>query len=269
MWIYPDINPIAIALGPLQIHWYGIMYLLGFLGFWLLGTREAKRSQYWTADYVSDFLFFGALGVMIGGRLGHIFFYDPGYYINNPWAILKVWEGGMSFHGGLLGVTLAMFWFARKKMKVSIFVVSDFVALMVPIGLFFGRIGNFINGELWGRTVEGMGNQLTMRVYDSQLGEVVSKYPTQLLEAFLEGLVLLVILYIYTRQKRALGTTTALFLTVYGVFRFLIEFYKVPEEPLGYLFDGWLTMGQVLSIPMIIIGGAMFIWATKRAVFQK
>lgn len=264
MWNYPEIDPVALALGPVQIHWYGLMYLLGFLGFWLLGTREAKRSKDWTADYVSDFLFYGALGVMIGGRVGHILFYDLVFYIDNPLAVFKVWQGGMSFHGGLLGVTLAMFWFARKKMNVSILVVSDFVALMVPIGLFFGRIGNFINGELWGKVVDSPGSILTMRVYDSQIGQVVSKYPTQLLQAFLEGLVLLVVLYAYTRKKRALGSVTGLFLGLYGFFRFLVEFYRVPEEPLGYLMWNWVTMGQVLSLPMIIIGFGMVVWANKR-----
>ncbi|MBD3822486.1 MAG: prolipoprotein diacylglyceryl transferase, partial [Thiotrichales bacterium] len=154
MWTYPSIDPIALALGPLQIHWYGLMYLAGFLCFWLYGSYQAKNNQYWNKDLVGDFLFYGALGVILGGRIGYILFYDLPHYIDHPLDMFKLWMGGMSFHGGLIGVILAMLWFARHKMKVPLFVVSDFVAPMVPFGLFFGRIGNFINGELWGKVAD-------------------------------------------------------------------------------------------------------------------
>ncbi len=261
MWNYPTIDPVALNLGFAQIHWYGLMYLLGFLGFLLLGNQEAKKSKFWNKDLVSDFVFYGSLGVILGGRLGYIIFYDLDHHLQNPIAILQVWNGGMSFHGGMLGVTLAMFWFAYKKMKVSVFVVADFVSIMVPIGLFFGRIGNFINGELWGKISTDSNSIFVMKVYDHQLGEIVTKYPTQLLEAFLEGLVLFIILYAFSRKKKPLGSITGLFLGLYGTFRFIAEFYRVPDQQLGYLLWDWLTMGQVLSLPMVIIGFAMVVWA--------
>ncbi len=264
MWTYPTIDPVALDLGFAQIHWYGIMYLLGFLGFLLLGSQESKKSKHWNKDLVSDFLFYGALGVIIGGRLGYILFYDLENYLENPMAILQVWKGGMSFHGGMLGVTLAMFWFAYKKMKVSIFVVSDFVAVLVPIGLFFGRIGNFINGELWGKVAIDQSSIFAMKVIDISTDSLIAKYPTQLLQAFLEGFVLFVVLYIYTRKNRPLGAVTGLFLGLYGIFRFYVEFYRTPDAQLGYLMWDWVTMGQVLSLPMIIVGFAMVIWAYKK-----
>ncbi len=265
MWNYPIINPVALDLGMLQIHWYGLMYLLGFLGFFLLGNQESKTSKYWNKELVSDFLFLGAIGVILGARLGFILFYDLNNHLQNPIEILKVWQGGMSFHGGMLGVTLAMFWFAYKKMKVSIFVISDFVVILAPIGLFFGRIGNFINGELWGKVASNPNSIFAMQVYDSKLGEVVAKYPTQLLQAFLEGIVLFVVLYIYSRKPRPLGSVTGLFLTLYGVFRFYVEFYRMPDEHIGYLMWNWLTMGQVLSVPMIIVGIIIIFISYKKA----
>ena len=264
MWNYPVIDPVALDLGFAQIHWYGLMYLLGFLGFLLIGNQESKKNPHWNKELVSDFLFYGALGVILGGRLGYVLFYDLATYIENPSAILQVWKGGMSFHGGMLGVTLAMFWFAYRKMKVSIFVVADFVSLMVPIGLFFGRIGNFINGELWGKIASDQSSIFAMKITDIATDRLIAKYPTQLLEAFLEGLVLFLILYIYTRQTRPLGSVTGLFLGFYGLFRFYAEFYRVPDQQLGYLLWDWLTMGQVLSLPMIIIGFGMVVWSYKR-----
>lgn len=264
MWNYPAINPVAFDLGFAQIHWYGLMYLLGFLGFLLLGNQESKKSPHWNKELVSDFLFYGALGVVLGGRLGYIVFYDLDTYIQNPSAILQIWQGGMSFHGGMLGVTLAMFWFAYKKMQVSIFVISDFVAVLVPIGLFFGRIGNFINGELWGKVVADQNSVFAMQVYHAGIDATVARYPTQLLQAFLEGFLLFIILYIYTRKSRPLGSVTGLFLGLYGLFRFFVEFYREPDAQLGYLMWDWLTMGQVLSIPMIIVGIGLVVWAYKQ-----
>ena len=264
MWTYPSIDPIALDLGSFQIHWYGLMYLLGFLGFWLYGNLKAKNSPYWNKDLVSDFLFYGALGVILGGRLGYILFYDLAHYLEAPLDVLKVWQGGMAFHGGLIGVIVAIIWFAYKKMKVSVFVVADFIVPAVPIGLFFGRIGNFINGELWGKVATDPNSIFAMKVYDPKLNEIVAKYPTQLLEAFLEGLVLMIILMVYSLKKRPLGAASGLFLMLYGLFRFYVEFYRVPDEQLGYLMWDWLTMGQILSLPMILIGAAMVFWAYHR-----
>lgn len=257
-------DPVAIALGPIQIHWYGLMYLAGFLTFWLYGSFLSNKKQHWNKDLVSDFLFYGALGVILGGRIGYILFYDLPHYLEHPLDMLEVWKGGMSFHGGLLGVILAIFWFARYKMKVSVFVVSDFVAPLVPLGLFFGRIGNFINGELWGKMASNPDSVFAMKVYDAALNQVVAKYPTQLLEAFLEGVVLFIILAIYSRSQRPLGAVSGMFLGFYGVFRFYVEFYRVPDVQLGYLMWDWLTMGQVLSLPMILIGFGLVAWAYRR-----
>lgn len=261
MWTYPSIDPVVLDLGFLQIHWYGLMYLAGFLGFWLYGNYKAKTSQYWNKELVSDFLFYGALGVILGGRIGYIVFYDLSHYLETPLDVFKVWQGGMAFHGGLIGVMIAMFWFAYRRMKVSVFVVADFVVPAVPIGLLFGRIGNFINGELWGKVASDPQSIFAMKVFDPQLNAVIAKYPTQLLEAFLEGLVLLTILFIFTMKKRPLGSVSGVFLMLYGVFRFFVEFYRVPDEQLGYLLWDWLTMGQILSLPMIFIGAALFGWA--------
>lgn len=263
MWTYPQIDPVALDLGFFQIHWYGLMYLFGFLSFWLYGRFQAKTDPYWTKTLVEDFVFYGALGVILGGRIGYILFYDFAHYLEQPLDVFKVWQGGMSFHGGLLGVIVAMFWFAYRKMQVSVFVVSDFVAPMVPFGLLFGRIGNFINGELWGKVADNA-SLFTMRVWDAKLNEVVAKYPTQLLEAFLEGILLFVLLFMFTRKQRPLAAVSGAFLMLYGLFRFYVEFYRVPDEQLGYLLWSWVTMGQLLSLPMILIGGGMMIWAYHR-----
>lgn len=260
MWTYPEIDPVALSLGPVQIHWYGLMYLAGFAFFWLYGSYKAKTSGHWTKELVGDFLFYGALGVILGGRIGYILFYDLAHYLDYPLDVFQVWKGGMAFHGGLIGVTIAMFLFARK-MKVSVFVVADFVAPMVPVGLFFGRIGNFINGELWGSTTT---SSWGMKVFDPNLNQVVIKYPSQLLEAFLEGLVLFIILMIYSRKARPAGAVSGAFLAFYGAFRFYVEFFRMPDQQLGYLLWDWLTMGQVLSIPMVLIGIGLVVWAYRK-----
>lgn len=250
MWQYPSINPVALDLGFLQIHWYGLMYLLAFVLGWGYAVWRAKSQDSWHAEMVSDLLFYIAMGVIVGGRVGYILFYDLAFYLEHPLTIFEVWHGGMSFHGGLLGVTLAMWLFARKTKK-SLFEVADFVAPLIPIGLLTGRIGNFINGELWGKVTE---SPFGMAVFDPQLQKVVQKYPTQLLEAFLEGFVLFIILFIFTRKPRPAGTVAGLFLVGYGLFRFVVEFFRVPDAQLGYLAWDWLTMGQVLSMPMVIVG---------------
>ncbi len=250
MWSYPEIDPIALDLGFLQVHWYGLMYLIAFAGGWLYGVYRSKTIEPWNSEMVSDLLFYVALGVILGGRLGYFLFYDLAHYIEQPMDMLKVWEGGMSFHGGLLGVIIAMFLFA-KKTEQTLFQVADFVAPLVPIGLLTGRIGNFINGELWGKTTD---SSFGMWVYDPILQMNVQKYPTQLLEALLEGFVLLIILAIYSSKPRQPGAIAGVFLIGYGVFRSIVEFWRMPDPQLGYLMWNWLTMGQVLSVPMILIG---------------
>lgn len=260
MWTYPNIDPVALALGPVAIHWYGLMYVIGFASAWFLGLQRAKTSDIWTKDRVGDLLFYCAVGVVLGGRFGYVLFYDFAGFVANPLTLLMIWQGGMSFHGGLLGVILGMGLFARK-LKFTFFTVADFVAPLVTIGLFAGRIGNFINGELWGKITD---SPLGMWVYDPTLNEIVQKYPTQLLQALLEGLVLFILLWWYSSKPRPVGAVSGLFLAAYGVFRIIAEFFRQPDSHLGYLAWGWLTMGQVLSIPMIMFGVAFMVWAYKK-----
>jgi phosphatidylglycerol:prolipoprotein diacylglycerol transferase len=256
MWTYPELNPIALSLGPIAIHWYGLMYLVGFVGGWYLGILRAKSLPEWNKDKVGDLLFYIALGVVLGGRVGYVLFYDFAGLLANPLSLIMVWQGGMSFHGGLIGVALAMWLFARKQ-GFHLLAVADFVAPLVTIGLFAGRIGNFINGELWGKITD---SPFGMWVYDPQLNTMVQKYPTQLLQALLEGIVLMIVLLIYSRKPRPLGSVAGLFLVLYGAFRIFAEFFRMPDAHIGYLAWGWLTMGQVLSLPMIMLGLALMLW---------
>jgi phosphatidylglycerol:prolipoprotein diacylglycerol transferase len=265
MMTYQTIDPVALDLGLVQVRWYGMMYLLGFLGAWFYGVSRTKDDwRGWHKDQVSDLIFYAALGVILGGRLGYIFFYDFAHYLDQPLDMLKIWQGGMSFHGGLLGVITAV-WVYSHKIHKSLFEVTDFIAPFVPIGLFFGRIGNYINSELWGK-VAPEHSPWAMLVYDPQLQALVPKYPTQLLEAILEGLVLGVLLWWYSRQPRARGAVSGLFLLGYGVFRFFVEFWRMPDVQLGYLAWDWLTMGQILCLPMIA-GGLflIFFWSKRHA----
>ena len=257
---YPHIDPVAVRVGPLQIHWYGIMYLLGFLAFWWLGRLRARRPDHPIApEQVGDLLFYGALGVILGGRVGYFLFYSGDRLLSDPLSILRVWEGGMSFHGGLLGVLIAIFWYAHRKLHTDFFNLADFVAPMVPIGLGLGRIGNFINGELWGKPTD-----LPWGMVFPGAGSV-PRHPSQLYEAFLEGLVLFLILWTFSSRPRPVGAVSGLFLVGYGCFRFLIEFVRLPDPQLGYLAFGWLTMGQVLSLPMIAAGLGLLWWAYHHA----
>lgn len=255
---YPDINPVAISLGPLQIHWYGLMYLFGFMAVWLL-ARKRVAVHGWQFSEFEDLLFYGAIGVIVGGRLGYALFYDLPTYLQHPVNLLKIWQGGMSFHGGLLGV-LTAFWYFSHKTGKSFFEISDFVAPMVPVGLMFGRIGNFINGELWGK----VSDVPWAMVFPT--GGPVPRHPSQLYEAALEGVVLFVILWWFSAKPKPRAAVSGLFLIGYGVFRFLVEFVRVPDPQYGYLAFGWLTMGQVLCLPMIILGVAMFFWAYHRKI---
>ena len=250
MLIHPQFDPAAIRIGSFAIHWYGLMYLMAFVQFLLLGRLRIRSPQYqalgWSYKDLEDLLFAGVLGVVLGGRLGYTLFYQPGFYITHPFNILKLWEGGMSFHGGLLGVILAMLWFAHRH-KTTFFVVSDLVAPLVPFGLAFGRLGNFINGELWGRPTD-----LPWAMIFPQV-DMLPRHPSQIYQLFGEGLLLGIILWIFSSKPRPLGQVSGLFLLGYGVCRFLAEFAREPDAFLGLLGMG-LSMGQWLSLPMIFLG---------------
>jgi len=252
MFVHPNFDPVAVQLGPLAVHWYGLMYVFGFLGAFLLWVYRLKRysrynQQGWTPEAISDLVFYGALGAVLGGRLGYVFFYKPLEYLSNPLEIFLIQQGGMSFHGGMLGVIIALTLFARK-MKLSLLEVGDFVAPVAPIGLFFGRLGNFINQELWGKTTDGPWGVVFTN------GGPEPRHPSMLYEAFLEGLLLLVVLWLVSVKPRPTGILSGLFLIGYSLSRILVEFVRVPDEHLNYLFFDWVTMGQVLSLPMLLLG---------------
>ena len=259
MIAYPDIDPVAITLGPLKVHWYGLMYLVGFVGAWFYGVQRCKRPDInWTPKQVEDVIFYGALGVVLGGRIGYTFFYNFSGFLDNPVSIFYIWQGGMSFHGGMLGVFLALYLFARKHGK-SFFEVSDFIAPWVPIGLGAGRIGNFINHELPGRPVD------TAIAWALDYGDGIARHPSALYQAFTEGLLLFLILWWYSRKPRPRMAVSAVFMFCYGVFRFTTEFFRTPDPQLGFIAFDWLTMGQLLSLPMILIGIVLYWLAMRRS----
>lgn len=260
MLVHPQFDPIAFSLGPLSVRWYGLMYLIAFVLFVVLGRLHARRRPElgWNAQMIDDLLLYGVIGVIVGGRLGEVLFFQPGYYLQHPGEILAVWKGGMSFHGGFLGVLVAMWLYGRKHGK-GFWQVTDFIAPLVPTGLAAGRIGNFINGELWGKATD-LPWAMVFPTDPSQL----PRHPSQLYQFALEGVALFAILWLYSRKPRPTMAVTGLFGLCYGVFRFAVEFVRVPDAQLGYLAFGWLTMGQLLCLPMILGGAAMMAWAYRR-----
>lgn len=265
MLIHPLIDPVAFSLGPLSVHWYGLTYLLAFGLFLFLGHRRLRHEPYasasgaaaWKRSDVEDVLFYGVIGVVIGGRLGYCLFYKPAYYLSNPLEIFYVWQGGMSFHGGLLGVIVAMFWLARVRKKHWL-AVADFVAPCVPTGLAAGRLGNFINGELWGRVADPT---LPWAMVFRGAGDA-PRHPSQLYQLFLEGLLLFVLLWLYARKPRRLGEVSAAFLVGYGSLRFVAEFFREPDSFLGLLALN-MSMGQWLGLPMVAGGVGLWLWAQR------
>jgi len=261
MLVHPQLNPVALQIGPVAIHWYGLTYLVAFGLFLWLASRRVRQPLYaqgWTRRDVEDLLFFGVLGVVIGGRLGYVFFYKFDQYLQHPLEILAVWKGGMSFHGGLLGVIVAMGLFARSR-KRPLLEVTDLIAPCVPTGLASGRIGNFINGELWGRAADP---SLPWAMVFPQ-ADATPRHPSQLYQFGLEGLLLFVLLWWFARRPRPLGRVSAAFLVGYGVCRFIAEYFRQPDDFLGLLALG-MSMGQWLCVPMVLAGIALWIWSGRR-----
>ncbi|CAK0774427.1 Phosphatidylglycerol--prolipoprotein diacylglyceryl transferase [Gammaproteobacteria bacterium] len=258
MLTYPAIDPVALRLGPVVVHWYGLMYLLGFsAAFWLGNRRATQPNSPITPEQVADVIFWGAIGVILGGRFGYVLFYDFNFYWEHPNAILQIWRGGMSFHGGMLGVLFSI-WLYQRQQKIEFFRLSDFIVPLVPIGLGAGRIGNFINAELVGKPTD-----LPWGMVFPNAGSF-SRHPSQLYEAFLEGLVLFWILWLYSKKPRPVRSVSGVFLIGYGFFRFIVVFARSPDPQVGYLAWEWLTMGQVLSFPMILAG--IFIFSSRKRI---
>ncbi|MCB4360336.1 prolipoprotein diacylglyceryl transferase [Quatrionicoccus australiensis] len=260
MLIHPQFDPVAIWLGPLPIRWYGLMYLLAFAQFILLGRYRIKtRPSIMTAEQLDDLLFYGMLGVILGGRLGQVLFYEPGYYFSHPFEIIAVWKGGMSFHGGFLGVVIALGLWARKQ-RLNWLAVTDFVAPLVPLGLAAGRIGNFINGELWGRVADA---NLPWAMVFPQAGDLQPRHPSQLYHVGLEGLALFLILWLYAGKNRPRGALTGAGLVGYGCFRFITEYFREPDAGIfGQSYT--ISMGQWLSLPMIAVGILLLVLAYRK-----
>ncbi|HSN18609.1 MAG TPA: prolipoprotein diacylglyceryl transferase [Gammaproteobacteria bacterium] len=281
MLTYPHINPVALSLGTWHlfghvfqpaIHWYGITYLVGFLGgYWCMYLRSRKPASGWTAVQLQDLLFYVALGVVLGGRTGYMLFYDWSGLLADPKTFFFVWNGGMSFHGGLVGVLVALWIYCRQQGR-HFFDVVDFIAPVVPIGLGAGRLGNFINGELWGKATTlpwGMrldcsDDRFTYYCFPQTSGYSAPHHPSQLYEFLLEGVVMFTVLWWFSAKKRPRMAVSGLFAILYGCFRFLVEFVRMPDQQLGYLAFGWVTMGQILSLPLIAVGVVLLVLAYRK-----
>ena len=276
-----QIDPIALSLGPVRIHWYGLMYLAGFAAAWWLGRNRILAGRLPGVDEhaYGDLMFYAMLGVVLGGRIGYILFYDLADYIAHPLQVFKIWEGGMSFHGGLLGVCAAV-WLWSRRHRLHVMDTLEFVAPLVPPGLGFGRLGNFINGELWGKLTHAdwgvvfpsslpmpyaaMTPEQLRAQYEAGALAMFARHPSQLYQFALEGLVLFIVLWTFSAKPRPRYAVAGMFALLYGVFRFLVEFVRVPDEQLQYLAFGWLTMGQLLSVPLILLG-LFWLWRSRGA----
>lgn len=260
MLSHPNFDPVAVQLGPVAIHWYGLMYLLGFAAAWYIGRMRCR--QPWSplrAEQLEDLIFYGAMGVILGGRFGYVVFYNFPQFVEDPLWLFRVWEGGMAFHGGLLGVIIAVALYARK-INQPVAAVWDFIAPLAPIGLGLGRLGNFIGQELWGRPTDSVFGMVFPKD-PSQL----ARHPSQLYQFALEGVVLFAIVFFYTRKPRPQLAPGGLFLLCYGCFRFLVEFVREPDGHIGFDALGWVTRGQLLSLPMIVVGAGVMVYAYRRA----
>lgn len=255
---YPQIDPVAFHIFSWPVYWYGLMYLVGFLGAWLvLSLRIRVSPRGFTQEQLSDIIFYAAIGAILGGRIGYIIFYDWAVYAANPLLMIQTWKGGMSFHGGLLGV-LAGMWYCSWRFKKPFLALTDFISPAVPIGLGAGRIGNFINGELWGNVTDAPWGMVFPGAGD------LPRHPSQLYEFGLEGVALFIILWIYSSKPRPLGAVSGLFAVCYGIFRCFVEFYRVPDAQIGYLAFGWFTKGQLLSVPLILVGLLLIAWSHSK-----
>ncbi|WP_113632076.1 prolipoprotein diacylglyceryl transferase [Pectobacterium peruviense] len=281
---FPQFDPVIFSIGPLALHWYGLMYLVGFVfAMWLAVRRANKPGSGWTKDEVENLLYMGFLGVFVGGRLGYVLFYAFPSFLENPLYLFKVWDGGMSFHGGLMGVICVMLWFAHRT-KRHFFQVADFIAPLIPFGLGAGRLGNFINGELWGRVTTdtpwamlfpgSRSEDMMLAVSNPQWQTIFNQFgmlprhPSQLYQMMLEGVALFIILNLFIRKSRPMGSVSGLFLICYGMFRIITEFFRQPDAQLG-LFGDLFSMGQILSLPMVIAGILMMVWAYRRQPAQQ
>lgn len=264
MLVFPQIDPVIVALGPLKVHWYGVMYLLGIGAGWWLGARRCRRPDApLNREQLDDLAFYVAMGVILGGRVGYALFYQPERLLSDPLWLLRVWEGGMSFHGGLLGVMLGV-WLVARKAGCSWWALIDFVAPLVPPGLLAGRLGNFINGELWGRPTDlpwGM-------VFPGDPSGLV-RHPSQLYQAAMEGVLLFILLYWFSSKPRPRMAVSGLFLVAYGCFRFLAEFVREPDADIGYQLFGWVTRGQLLSLPMVLGGVVLLVLAYRKNAVKR
>lgn len=276
--VFPQFDPVIFSLGPVSLRWYGLMYLIGFIfAMWLAIYRANQPNSCWSKDDVENLLYTCFLGVCFGGRIGYVLFYNLPLFLDNPLYLFKIWDGGMSFHGGLIGVISVIIWFSRRR-QYSVFQISDFIAPLVPFGLGTGRLGNFINGELWGRVTSNtpwamlfpnsrnedlvlLLNNPQWQLLFNQYG-VLPRHPSQIYEMLLEGIVLFTILNWFIRQPRPMGSVSGLFLICYGIFRIVVEFFRQPDIQLG-LFNGIISMGQILSFPMIVAGIIIMIWAYR------